>query len=320
MLTRLEAHPVRRMLGCYSGQKASIRMCPDLPLLEGKIALVTGPTSGIGRETVAGLLARGAHVVIAGRSRKKLRALIQGLGEDGFDADRLTPVVCDLADLDSVAAAVQEINKIFRRKPLHILVENAGIIPTKYDETPQGHEISFGTNVLGHFALRAGLLRGCLSEKARVIVLTGDIYVFSQSCSADFRWRTPLGGIKAYHRSKLGNFWVARELQRRYPRLNVFIVHPGVVATNLGLGSAVWSAMKKHLFIDPVAGAQTSLICATQPDLAHGSYYHNVHGEVELTNADPAMNDWAARQFWNACARLSERGEAAQISTLRRAS
>ena len=320
MLTRLEARPVRRMLGCYSGQKESVRMCPDLPLLEGKTALVTGPTSGIGRETVAGLLARGAHVVLAGRSCKKLRDLIRGLEKDGYDADRLTPVVCDLADLDSVAVAVQEINKIFRRKPLDILVENAGIMPMKYDETPQGHEISFGTNVLGHFALRAGLLRGCLSEKARVIVLTGDVYVFSQSCSADFRWRTPLGGIKAYHRSKLGNFWVARELQRRYPRLNVFIVHPGVVATNLGLGGAVSRAMKQHLLIDPVAGAQTSLICATQPDLAHGSYYHNVHGEVELTNADPAMNDWEARQFWNACARLSERGEAAQISTLRRAS
>ena len=320
MLTRLEARPVRRMLDCYSGQKESVRMCPDLPLLEGKTALVTGPTSGIGRETVAGLLARGAHVVLAGRSCEKLRALIQGLGEDGYDADRLTPVICDLADLDSVAVAVQEINKIFRRKPLDILVENAGIMTTKYDETPQGHEISFGTNVLGHFALRAGLLRGCLSEKARVIVLTGDIYVFSQSCSADFRWRTPLGGIKAYHRSKLGNFWVARELQRRYPRLNVFIVHPGVVATNLGLGGAVSRAMKQHLLIGPVAGAQTSLICATQPDLAHGSYYHNVYGEVELTNADPAMNDWEARQFWNACARLSERGEVTQISTLRRAS
>ena len=320
MLTRLEAHPVRRLFGCYFGQKEPVRMCPDLPLLEGKTALVTGPTSGIGRETVAGLLARGAHVVLAGRSCKKLLGLIQGLAKDGFDADRLTPVICDLADLDSVALAVQEINKIFRRKPLHILVENAGIMPTKYDETLQGHEISFGTNVLGHFALRAGLLRGCLSEKARVIVLTGDIYVFSQSCSADFRWHTPLGGLKAYHRSKLGNFWVARELQRRYPRLNVFIVHPGVVATNLGPSGAVSRAIKKHLLIDPVAGAQTSLICATQPDLAHGSYYHNVHGEVELTNADPAMNDWEARQFWNACARLSERGEAAQISTLRRAS
>ena len=320
MLTRLEARPIRRMLGCYSAQREPVRMCPDLPLLKGKTALVTGPTSGIGRETVAGLLARGAHVVLAGRSCKKLRALIKGLGEEGYDSDRLTSVVCDLADLDSVATAVQAINKIFRRKPLDILVENAGIMPTKYDETPQGHEISFGTNVLGHFALRGGLLRGCLSEKARVIVLTGDVYVFSQSCSADFRWRTPLGGIKAYNRSKLGNFWVARELQRRYPRLNVFIVHPGVVATNLGIGGAVSRMMKQRLFIDPVAGAQTSLICATQPDLAHGSYYHNVYGEVELTNADPAMNDWEARQFWNACARLSERGKTAQISTLRRAS
>ena len=235
--------------------------------------------------------------MLAGRSCKKPRALIDGLAADGHDTGALTPVICDLADLDSVAVAVQEINKILRMKPLDILVENAGIMPTKYSETPQGHEISFGTNVLGHFALRAGLLRGCLSEKARVIILTGDIYVFSDGCSSDFRWRTPLGGIKAYNRSKLGNFWVARELRRRYPRLNVFIVHPGVVATNLGAGGAVAKAMKRRLLIDPIAGAQTSLICATQPDLAYGSYYHNVYGEVELTNADPAMNDWKPASF-----------------------
>ena len=54
MLTRLEARPVKRILGCFSGQKGSVQMCPDLPLLKGKTALVTGPTSGIGRETVAG--------------------------------------------------------------------------------------------------------------------------------------------------------------------------------------------------------------------------------------------------------------------------
>ena len=178
MLTRLEARPVKRILGCFSGQKGSVQICPDLPVLKGKTALVTGPTSGIGRETVAGLLARGAHVVLAGRSCKKLRTLIDGLAEDGYDTGTLMPVICDLADLDSVAVAVQEINKLLRMKPLDILIENAGIMPVKYSETPQGHEISFGTNVLGHFALRAGLLRGCLSEKARVIILTGDVYVF----------------------------------------------------------------------------------------------------------------------------------------------
>ena len=320
MITRLDARPIRRMVGCFSGQKNAVRWCPDVPLLEGKTALVTGPTSGIGRATVEGLLTRGAHVVLAGRSCMKLRALITSLEAEGYDRQRFTPMLCDLGDLDSVAVAVQEINKIFRRKSLDVLIENAGIMPTKYAETRQGHEISFGTNVLGHFALRAGLLRGCLSEKARVIVLTGDIYIFSKTCSTDFRWYTPLGGVSAYNRSKLGNFWVARELQRRYPRLNVFVVHPGVVATNLGAGGAVTQAMKRRLFIDPVAGAQTSLICATQPDLAHGSYYHNVFGEAELTNADPAMNDWEARQFWNTCARLSERDSAPQISQLRRAS
>ena len=186
-------------------------------------------------------------------------------------------------------------------KPLDILIENAGIMPVKYSENPQGHEISFGTNVLGHFALRAGLLRGCLSGKARVIILTGDIYVFGQLFPRFHGARRPAASI--YNRNKLGNFWVARELQRRYPRLNVFIVHQ-VVATNLGAGGR---SGDETAFVDRSnCGCQTSLICATQPDLAYGSYYHNVYGEVELTNADPAMNDWEARQFWNACARLSK--------------
>ena len=320
MITRLEAKPVRRILTSLTRQRKQSSVCPEFPALEGRTALVTGPTSGIGRATVVGLLARGAEVVLLGRHADKLSALADALGADGLDTDRLTPVVCDLANLDSVAAAVHDITQIMRRKPLDILVENAAIRPKQYAETAQGYEISFGTNVLGHFALRAGLLRSCLSDKARVIILTGDTYVLANSCSPNYYWRTALGGLKAYNRSKLGNFWIGRELQRRYPRLNVFIVHPGVVATKLGANGPLASVVKQSVFVTPEAGAQTSLICATQADLVHGSYYHNVHGEVELTNADPAMNDWEARQFWDACARISERGLGNRVSTLRRAS
>ena len=102
MLTRLEARPVKRILGCFSGQKASVQICPDLPLLKGKTALVTGPTSGIGRETVA-VCWRGAHVVLPD-AHAEVERLNRQAGRS-WQTRWLTPVICDLADLDSVAMA-----------------------------------------------------------------------------------------------------------------------------------------------------------------------------------------------------------------------
>lgn len=307
MIARLSKSPTRRLYACLMRQKSHVENCPDLPRLDGKIALVTGASSGIGRETAHGLLQRGAKVLMLCRNSEKAEVTRQHFIANGYDDRAMEFIDCDLADLDRVSAALLQIRAVVKHRCIDVLVENAAIWPSKFAQTKQQVEISFGTNVLGHFALRRGLLGSLLSDHARVIVLTGDIYVLADGCTPNFRWRGARGAMQAYCRSKLGNFWIARELQKRHSHLNVFIVHPGVAATGLGGGyRGLGGRLKRRLLISPQDAAQTALLCATQNDLTHGSYYHNVHGEAELNNIDPAMDDVAAARLWNICTGLTD--------------
>ena len=306
MIARLSKSPLRRLMACMIGQKQKVEMCSDLPRLDGKLALVTGVTSGLGRETASGLLQRGAHVIMLCRNMEKAEVARQQFLAEGHDGNAMHMIEGDLADLDSISTALLRLSEHLGGRKIDILIENAGVWPQRYAQTKQGLEISFGTNVLGHFALRRGLLENMLRAHARIIILTGDIYVMADDCTPNYKWRGALGGMRAYTRSKLGNFWMARELQKRHGDLNVFVVHPGVVATALGAYGSVVDRFKRRMFITPREGAQTTLMCATQDDLSHGSYYHNIHGEAELDNADPAMNDAAAARLWDICMGLTD--------------
>ncbi len=308
MTTRLSISPVRRLLACIIGQTSKTQICPDMPLLSGRMALVTGATSGIGKETARGLLLRGADVVMLCRNGDKAEVVKQEFIAHGLDARLMHIIRCDLADMASVEAAIANLRAQLNGRHIDILIENAGIMAAHYAEADKGVEIHFATNVLGHFALRQGLMTGMLSPHARIIILTGDNYIRAQACTPQFKWRGRQGALKAYNRSKLGNFWMARELQRRHPEFNVYAVHPGLVATALDKSGGFLSRqLRRNLFIDATLGAQTSLLCATQEDLSHGSYYHNVLGEAELGNADPATNDIAAARLWESCLHLTEK-------------
>ena len=305
MIARLSPYSLKRLRTSIVGQRRQISSCPSLPQLRGKIAVVTGANDGIGKETARGLLERGAEVIMLCRNIDKAEQARRGFLAEGLNARSMCLIECDLADLDSVKAAAQAVNYYLHGRKIDILVENAGVWARHYDETEQGHEINFGTNVLGHFALRRELMTGSLALRARIIILTGDFYIMAEGCSPSYHWHSRLGGMRAYNRSKLGNLWIARELQRRHPDLNVFAVHPGVVASGLGNGGKFAAWLKRALLITPQDGAQTTLMCASQEDLTHGSYYHNVHGECELDNADPATNDEAAARLWARCMEMT---------------
>lgn len=318
MIARLSPKPLQRLYSSMVGQKNHASPCPLSPRLDGKIALITGANGGIGKETARGLLQRGAEVLMLCRNIDKAEQARRSFVADGLDADAIKIIECDLADLDSVMAAGQAAKNYLRGRKIDILIENAGVWARRYGETEQGYEISFGTNVLGHFALRRMLQAGSLARHARIIIVTGDIYITTEACSSRFPWRGAVGGMRAYARSKLGNFWIARELQKQCPDFNVFVVHPGVVATRLGGGGRLTDWLKRKLLISPTEGAQTSLMCATQCDLSHGSYYHNVHGECETDNADPAMNDEAAARLWARCMEMTaacEREKALRLAS-----
>jgi NAD(P)-dependent dehydrogenase (short-subunit alcohol dehydrogenase family) len=212
----------------------------------------------------------------------------------------------DLEDLESVRAGALAIEQVVAGRNVDLLVENAGIWPGRYARTRQGFEIAFGVNVLAHFALRRRLERSGLLARTRCVLVTGDIYILESACTADFAWRGRRGGMRAYCRSKLGVLWIAAELLRRSPQLAVYVVHPGVVATNLGGDAgALGNRLKRLVMIDAELGAQMPLICATQPGLVNGGYYHNALGRMLLAEEDPARDAAAATRLWETCEALA---------------
>jgi NAD(P)-dependent dehydrogenase (short-subunit alcohol dehydrogenase family) len=264
------------------------------------VALVTGGNAGIGFETARGLMARGARVAIACRDSRKAEAAVDRLNAVRNVAEPpAVAVSLDLADLTTVPACVDELRVALGDRSIDIVIANAGLWPRSRQHSAQGHEIAFATNVLGHHALLRSLLdRGRVAD-GRVVILTGDIYIRADACTPDFRG----SGAMAYCRSKLGNLWQGRVLAERYPRLAVYVAHPGVVASNLG--GVGLESLRRRLLLSCEEGAQMSLICATQRDLDPG-YYHNTRGRMVLRDRDPGADAERARALWHLCESLWE--------------
>lgn len=299
------ASAVRRMLGNSLGQAKRTPCCPDTPRLDGKLAVVTGATGGIGLEIARGLARRGAALILPCRNPAKGERVAEALRSELAPDASIELVEMDLEDLDAVRRGAEAIARIAAGRKVDVLVENAGIWPQRYAQTRQGHEIAFGVNVLAHFVLRGELGAAGALGATRVVMLTGDIYILASACTPDFRWSGRLGGMRAYCRSKLGNLWIAAALIERRAGLEVRVVHPGVVATELGGDvGALGALFKRQLFISPELGAQMPLICATQPDLENGGYWHNVHGRMLLAADDPARDAASAARLWETCEAL----------------
>jgi NAD(P)-dependent dehydrogenase (short-subunit alcohol dehydrogenase family) len=301
------ASALRRMLVNSLGQAKHTPRCPDTPRLDGKLVVVTGATGGIGLEIARGLARRGASLILPCRNPAKGERVADALRSELESDASIELVEMDLEDLDAVRRGAEAIARTAADRHVDVLVENAGIWPQRYAETRQRHEVAFGVNVLAHFVLRGELETAGALRATRVVMLTGDIYILASACTPDFRWSGRLGGMRAYCRSKLGNLWIAAELVRRSPGLEVRVVHPGVVATDLGGDvGALGDRFKRRLFISPELGAQMPLICATQPGLENGGYWHNVHGRMRLAAQDPARDAAGAARLWETCETLGE--------------
>jgi NAD(P)-dependent dehydrogenase (short-subunit alcohol dehydrogenase family) len=262
---------------------------------EGRRFVVTGGNGGVGFATAQGLLQAGGEVVLACRNPERVAGAVARL--EPFGA--VSSVGCDLGDLDAAVACADELADRFGR--IDVLVANAGIWPRRYAETAQGHEMAFGTNVLGHHALICRLVaNGGLGEGSRVVLVTGDIYVLVSTCTADFAWQGVVGGQLAYCRSKLGNLWQRAVYARRHPGIDWFAVHPGVINSDLTgahTGLTRWALSKMMVTLEE--GARTS-IRASLTDEAPG-YLHNVLGRMSLDADDPAMDLDAAEALLATC-------------------
>jgi len=254
----------------------------NIPDLSGKVTLVTGGNTGIGKETVKALLSKNAKVYMASRSKTKAEAAIADLERD--TGKKAIFLEVDLADLGSVKAAVDTFHS--QEKELHILFNNGGVmIPAMKDLTKQGYDLQFGTNVLGHFYFTS-LLLPTLSETAKASP-PGTVRVITTSSSASFFFpksdidyetlrsgnaRDKMGTQTLYAQSKLGNALVAREIARRYGSEGIISIslNPGNITSDLQRTvpkPALWFMRTFILFPTPL-GAITQLYAGTAPEAA----------------------------------------------------
>ena len=265
----------------------------DIPDQHGRTAVVTGPSvGGLGYFTALELARRGARVVLAGRSPAKLGEAAEGIRTEAPGAD-LVPLVVDLADLGSVRRAAGEAATL---GPIHLLVNNAGIMAPPFRRTADGLESQMATNHFGPFLL-TGLLLPQLRESgdARVVAVSSVAHRAARSA--------PLGDPRAprryrrwpvYAQSKLANLLVTFELDRRARQaglpVRALAAHPGLSGSHLVVNGQVGSSRGRPASIlhaavtavtqSPAAGAWPTLMAATA-DLP-GSTYVGPSGLGEL--------------------------------------
>jgi NAD(P)-dependent dehydrogenase (short-subunit alcohol dehydrogenase family) len=273
--------------------------------LSGRNVLITGGASGLGLETTRALAAVGANVTVAVRNVEAARAAFAGV----------SPVVqieaVDLGDLESVRALAAR----WGDEPLHLLINNAGVMQVPEGRTHQGFETHIGVNHLAHFLLTS-LLTPALAKAggARVISLSSGAHGAAPFNAEDPNWeQRDYNPFFAYAESKSANALFALEYDRRERANGVraFSLHPGVIHTPLMRhmqdGQIAWlmDAMKDEVK-SPQEGAATTVWAATAPELeGQGGLYledcaeaapavGEVHGGVKSYVRDPA----AAATLW----------------------
>lgn len=278
--------------------------------MSGKVCVVTGANSGIGKATAMGLAQRGAHVVMVCRNPEKgATALADVQADPGAGSAEL--VIGDLGSLDETRALAAAL--LDACPTLDVLVNNAGVWLSSREETPDGFEKTFAVNHLATFLL-SNLLLDRLAEGAggRVVTLSSDLHYRGHIDFDDLQRRSRrFAGMSAYSDSKLANVLFAFELARRAARRGVTsnAVHPGVVRSNLGTTSGglkgrLWGAAVKAvgpLLLSPEKGAMTSIYCASAPELAArtGEYFAKSRAKTparEARDADVAKRLWAASE------------------------
>jgi NAD(P)-dependent dehydrogenase (short-subunit alcohol dehydrogenase family) len=297
--------------------------------LTGRRAVVTGGASGIGLETARALAGAGAEVTLAVRDLAAGEAAAADIGNTtGGDA----PVVArlDLADLASVDAFVAAWSG-----PLHVLVNNAGVMDAPEGRTTQGWETQFGTNHLGHFALAVGLHEALKAAgDARIVVVSSSGHASSPVVFDDlFFDRRPYDPGLAYGQSKTANSLFAVEASRRWAA-------DGITANALMPGG-IWTPLQRHWSPEkrraaeeqarqaeasgafrmktPEQGAATSVFLAASPQVAGvgGRYFEDCHeaAVVEQMNGvhgvlPHALDPDDARRLWDVSQELVDAARA----------
>mmetsp|Transcript_9844 Transcript_9844/g.24577 ORF Transcript_9844/g.24577 Transcript_9844/m.24577 type:complete len:361 (+) Transcript_9844:50-1132(+) len=289
------------------------------PNLEGKVAIVTGANCGIGKNVAQNIAALGAEVFFACRSEDRANAAIQEVAALTGN-DKLYFLKLDLADLASVRSAATEF--LSKGKPLHILVNNAGLASQEHLFTKDGHELHFGTNHLGPFLFTKLLLpKMTATEKSRIVFVSSDAHKWSNRIDYDDLTMEKSGigmlGMKAYARSKLCNVYNMRKLHRllceqqgctgaAVPNPTVNAMHPGAVSTEIARNGGVILKFIMRLFFRSVEkGAETAVWLAVHSDAEGQSGQYFMDKKPSAITA-LAQEEEEADRLWDKSVELTD--------------
>lgn len=272
--------------------------------MKGKICIVTGGNTGIGKATVEGLGRQGATVVLACRDLDRGRAALEDI-KAKTGSTELHLLRLDLGSLKSVREFATAFTDQFPR--LDVLIENAGVSTGKRQLTADGFEMDFGVNHLGHFLL-AELLLPTLKASApsRIVVVSSGVHKGAKLDFDDLQGEKSWGAMRFYAQSKLANMLFVRSLSRRLEGSGVVVngLHPGVIATELGRDFPAPLRMIARWFFKSVEqGARTSLYLATAPEAGKvsGKYFDD---SKEAKPDARVLDDAFAERLWTESERL----------------
>jgi NAD(P)-dependent dehydrogenase (short-subunit alcohol dehydrogenase family) len=275
--------------------------------MAGRVGVITGATRGIGRATAEGLARLGATVVLIARRR-----------EDGERASRqiagrapVAPAVvtADLSSQASIRQAAIELRRLYPH--LHVLINNAGVIPQRREVTADGFEMQFAVNHLAYFLLTNLLLPQLeAGAPSRILNVSSGAHAHAMLDFDDLQAERGYQSKQVYSRSKLANILFTYELSRRLQGSGVTVncLNPGVVATGMladymgiprtetGSGSTFGAK--------PEQGAETSIYLASSPDVESvtGKYFEQ---KQPVASSRPSYDEAAARRLWEISERLT---------------
>jgi NAD(P)-dependent dehydrogenase (short-subunit alcohol dehydrogenase family) len=269
---------------------------PALLELHGRTCVVSGANTGIGRVTARALAARGAHVVLACRSRDKAAPVLAEIAADGLGTAELVPL--DLMSLAAVRASADAVRALGR--PIDYLVNNPGGGGQR-GVTADGFELHFGVNHLGPY-LWTRLLLPSLAPGARVVFVASNRHTLAHGIDWD-AVRAPtrtIVGMQEYGTSKLGNLLFQRELTRRLApsRATTVALNPGKVGTDIMRRAprlAQWVA--RRFLLTAEQGARFVIDATAREDLvAHTGRYYDQGRERQPSRW--AQDDELAAELW----------------------
>ncbi len=276
--------------------------------MQGKICMVTGANSGIGKATALGLAQMGATVVMVCRDRARGEAAQSEIKtKSGNDAVDL--LLADLSSQQLIRQLVENFKQHYTQ--LHVLINNAGLFMLTRRKTVDGLETTFAVNQLAPFLL-TNLLLDTLkaSAPARIVNVSSEShesgYIKMDDLQAEKRYRP----MRAYEQSKLALVLFTYELARRLQETGVTAncLHPGFVATNIGQSGVgfVGRPAVKLIFrfgISPEEGAKTSIYLASSPDVegVTGKYFAR---SIPRRSAPISYDESLQQQLWEESAKL----------------